>query len=112
TSVDPNQSVRIMLGEIEGLKSRQLDPEDVAGVPGFFLTTYYTDQETNSSQAAELARYELVGGGWRNSIKFLDGIRGVKAADVQAAANKYMKNVRFVVVGDAASIDRGVFVGQ
>ncbi|MBP6005004.1 MAG: insulinase family protein [Pyrinomonadaceae bacterium] len=112
TSVDPNQSVRIMLGEIEGLKSRQLDPEDVAGVPGFFLTTYYIDQETNSSQAAELARYELVGGGWRNSIKFLDGIRGVKAADVQAAANKYMKNVRFVVVGDAASIDRGVFVGQ
>ena len=112
TAVDANQSVSLMLAEIENLRSRPVDDDEVSGVPGFFLTTYYIDQETNSSQAAELARYELNGGGWRNSLKFLDGVRGVNAAQIQAVANKYMKNLRFVVIGDPNAIDRKVFLGN
>jgi len=112
TSVDANESVRVMLGEIQLLKTQPVDQDEVAGVPGFFLTTYYIDQETNASQAGELARYEIAGGGWRNSLKFLDGIRGVKASEIQAVANKYMKNIRFVVLGDAAVLDRSVFLGS
>ena len=112
TAVDANQSVRLMLAEIERLKTEKVTEEDVTGVPGYFLTTYYVDQETNASQAAELARYELIGGGWRNASKFLDGIRGVKGDQIKAVANKYMRNLRFVVVGDPKAIDRQLFTGN
>lgn len=110
TAVDANQSVNIMLKEIDKLKTVPVDERDISGVAGQFLTTYFLGMETNAAQAAALARYELIGGGWRNSEKFLEGIRSVKAADVQAVATKYMKNIRFVVIGDQNSIDRATFI--
>jgi zinc protease len=110
TAVDANQAVSVMLKEVEEMKSATQDEDNFTGVPGFFLTTYYINQETNAAQVAELARYELIGGGWRNSLGFLDKIRTVTPKDVQAAAQKYMKNIRFVVVGDPKAIDQKVFV--
>ena len=77
---------------------------------GYFLTTYYLKQETNAAQAGELAQYELIGGGWRNSLEFLDRLRKVKAADVQNVANKYMRNLRFTVVGNTADVNRSIFM--
>ena len=76
----------------------------------FFLTTYYLKQETNAAQVAELAQYELSGGGWRNSLQFLERIRKVTPAEIQAAAVKYMNNIRFVVVGDPNAINISIFV--
>jgi zinc protease len=110
TAVEANQTVRVMLDQIKALKSGVADQQRIDGMAGQFLTNYYLKQQTNAAQAGDLARYELIGGGWRNSFEFLNRIRAVKAADVQAAANKYMKNVRFTVVGNTSAIDRSVFL--
>jgi predicted Zn-dependent peptidase len=110
TSVDPNQSVNVMLDEIQKLKEGSVDESTLGQMAGFFLTTHYIKQETNAAQAAELAQYELIGGGWRNSLEFLDRIREVKPADVRSASNKYMKNLRFVVVGKPADINKSIFI--
>jgi predicted Zn-dependent peptidase len=110
TSVNPNEAVKVMLDEIQKLKQGDVDQDTIGQMAGYFLTTYYLKQETNAAQAAELAQYEMFGGGWRKSLEFLDKIRAVKAADIQAVANKYMKNVRFVVVGNPADINRSIFL--
>ncbi len=110
TAVEANNAVKIMLGEINQMKHEHLDQDTLDGMAGQFLTNYYLGQETNAAQAGELARYELIGGGWRNSFELLNRIRGVKPADVQAVVNKYMKNIRFVVVGNPQAIDKNVFV--
>lgn len=110
TSVDPTQSVQVMLGEIQKLRQTPVTQETIDEIAGFFLTTYYMKQETNSAQANELAQYELIGGGWRRSLDFIDRIRQVKPVEVQAAAVKYMKNVRFVVIGNPADVNRSVFL--
>jgi zinc protease len=112
TAVDANQAVRVMLAEVDKLRKDAIDEDEFGGVPGYFLTTFYADQETNAAQARELAQYELMGGGWQNSAKFLDGIRGVKPADILAVSVKYMKNIRFVVIGDPKVIDRALFLGN
>lgn len=112
SSVNPNESITIMLAEIQKLRQGATDEETLGTMAGYFLTTYYLKQETNSAQAAELAQYELVGGGWRNSLEFLDRIRKVKPADVQAVANKYMRNLRFSVVGNPADINRSIFLSN
>lgn len=110
SSTNPNEAVRIMLGEMKKLRERPLDAPTLKELSGFFLTTHYIKQETNAAQAGELAQYELLGGGWRNSLVFLDRIRSVTAAEVQAAANKYMRNVRFTVVGNPSDVDKTVFL--
>ena len=110
SSVNPNEAIRVMLGEIQQLRERGVGEDALGQMSGYFLTTYFLKQETNAAQASELAQYELMGGGWRNSLGFLDRMRRVKPADIQAVANKYMKNIRFVVVGNPADIDRSIFL--
>ncbi len=111
TAVDANQAVSVMLDEINSLKTTKVDDQDISGVTGQFLTTYFIAQETNAAQAAELARYELIGGGWRNSFGFLDQVKKVTPADVQRVSQKYMKNLRFIVLGKPEYINRQVFLG-
>lgn len=110
STVRPNEAVPVMLDEIKKIKAGSVDAETIGQMGAYFLTTYYLKQETNAAQAAELAQYELLGGGWKNSLDFLDRMRKVKPAEVQAAANKYMKNIRFVIVGDPKSVDNALFL--
>jgi len=110
TAVDANQAVSVMLDEINNLKTREITEETIDGVAGYFLTLYYIDQQTNGAQAGELAKYELGGGGWRNTFGFLEKVRNVTPAEVQAVARKYMKNIRFVVVGNPAAINKEIFL--
>ena len=112
TAVDANQAVRVMLNEIGRLQREPIGRDDINAVIAQFLTTYYIGQETNAAQAAELAQYEIIGGGWRNSLVFLEKLRAVTPADVQRVAQKYMRNIRFVVLGNPQQIDKTVFTGQ
>jgi len=112
TAVDANQSIRVMLSEIARLQSEPVGADDIQAVVAQYLTTYYLGQETNAAQAGELAQYELIGGGWRNSVNFLEKLTAVTPADIQRVSQKYMRNIRFVVLGNPKSVDTGVFTGQ
>ncbi len=112
TAVDANQAVRVMLDEIKRLQIQPLDQTDITGVVSQYLTTYYLGQETNAAQASNLAEYELIGGGWRNSFETIAKLRAVTPADVQRVSQKYMRNIRFVVLGNPAQIDKNIFTGQ
>jgi zinc protease len=110
SSKQPTEAVSIMLNEIKKLRQSPVENDEIARIADFFATTYYLKQETSAAQAGELAQYEIIGGGWRNSLSFLDKMRAVRPADVQAAATKYMKNIRFVVVGNPSDVDKNVFL--
>jgi zinc protease len=112
TAVDANQSIRLMLNEISRLQTEPVGADDIHAVIAQYLTTYYLGQETNAAQAGELAQYELIGGGWRNSVSFLEKLTAVTPADIQRVSQKYMKNIRFVVLGNPKSVDEGVFTGH
>ena len=112
TAVDANQAVGVMLDEIHRLQSQSIDEDDITGVISQYLTTYYMEQETNAAQAANLAEYELIGGGWRNSFELISRLHAVTPADVQRVAQKYMHNLRFVVLRNHKSVDTKIFIGQ
>jgi predicted Zn-dependent peptidase len=112
TAVDANQAVSVMLNEIKRLQTQPINQQDITGVISQYLTTYYLSQETNAAQVANLAEYELIGGGWRRAFDMLSHLRAVSPADVQRAAQKYMRNIRFVVLGDPARVDKNIFTLQ
>ncbi|HEX6123800.1 MAG TPA: pitrilysin family protein [Pyrinomonadaceae bacterium] len=107
---DANQAVSVMLDQIRLLQNRTLPEGVIDEIASFFLTRHYLAQETSAAQVGELARYELIGGGWRNSFEFLNGVRAVTPDAIRNVANKYMKNIRFAVVGNEAAINRSIFV--
>lgn len=110
TAVDANQVASVMLDEINNLKVRRYNEAVIEQIAGNFLTLYYLEQQTNAAQAVELAKYELIGGGWENAFDFLNRVREVKPGDVQRVAKKYMRNLRFVVIGDPLAINEKIFL--
>lgn len=115
---DPNRAVGAMVEQMDLVKNgristtRALSQEMIDSIASFFLTRHYMEQETSTAQAAELAKYELIGGGWRNSFQFLNGVRAVKPEDIRTVAAKYMKNIRYVYIGDPAVFNRTSFVTE
>jgi predicted Zn-dependent peptidase len=107
---DVNLSVAVMLAEIDGLKNEAVPKEDLDGMAGYFLTTYFLKLETNAAQAADLALYELTGNGWRNSANFLEGIKKVTPDDIQRVSKKYMKNLRFIVIGNPKVVNKNTLL--
>lgn len=112
TAVDANQAVRVMLDEITRLQNEPVSPDELQATTQHFLTKHYISQETNAAQAGDLAQYELLGGGWRNSAVFMERLGSVTPEDVKRVANKYMRNIRFVVIGNPQSVDLRSFGGQ
>jgi zinc protease len=104
-----NEAVSVMLSEISRLQHERAAPTDITSEVSGYLTKYYIGQETNAAQAGELAMYELLGGGWRNSTHYLEHLRAVTPEDVQRVAQKYMRNLRFVVLGDPTKVDKNLF---
>jgi predicted Zn-dependent peptidase len=112
TAVDANQAVGVMLDEVDRLKKEPIDESDITATVAEFLTKYYMSQETNAAQAGELAKYEMLGGGWRNSYAFIDRLKAVTPEQVQQVSQKYMKNMRFVVLGKPEAVNKAIFTRQ
>ena len=112
TAVDANQAVKVMLAEIARLQNEPVSLQELQANAQQFLTKHYLGQETNAAQAGDLAQYELLGGGWRNSAEFLGRLGSVTPEDIKRVANTYMRNLRFVVLGNPQSVDVRVFTGQ
>jgi predicted Zn-dependent peptidase len=110
TTNEPNRAVVVMLDEIAKLKNEPVAKEELPEISSFFLTQYFVKNETNANQVTELAAFELLGKGWRESGTFLDSIRKVTPADIQRVSQKYMKNLRFVFIGDPNKVDKKVFL--
>jgi predicted Zn-dependent peptidase len=98
-----------MLHEVERLKTEPISEERLAENVNVFLTQYWLAQETNMGQAGVLGVFELVGGGWENAAEFVESVHRVTPADIQRVAETYMKDFRFVVLGNPASIDDELF---
>jgi zinc protease len=112
TSVDPNQTVTIMLGEIARLQNVDSRPDEIRAVAQQFLTKSYLQEESSAAQAGVLAQAELIGSGWRSTADVIQRLREVTPADVRRVASTYMRNIQFVVVGDPRAIDPKVFTRQ
>ena len=53
---------------------------------------------------------ELSGVGYKEIDNFIENINKVSAADIQALAKKYMKNLQFVLVGNPEMLDINTYM--
>jgi predicted Zn-dependent peptidase len=109
TAVEPDTTLEVMLHEIERLKTEPITAERLAENVNVFLTLYWLGQETNMGQAATLGTFEMVGEGWENAAEFVRRVQAVTPADIQRVAETYLKDIRFVIIGNPAKIDRSLF---
>jgi zinc protease len=112
TAVEPDTTIKVMLAEVKRLQSEPISAKELRDKINVFLTGYYLQNETNASQAAFLARYELAGLGWHQSEKFVENMKKVTPEQVRQVAQKYINNIQFAVIGDPAKIDQKLFISR
>jgi predicted Zn-dependent peptidase len=89
-----------MLNEVHAMQSEGISEKELRDQLKVMITRDLMGQQTNASQAAELCRYELVGGTWENAEHVVNRMRRVTRDDVQRMCAKYIKNIDFVMLGD------------
>jgi zinc protease len=108
TTVAPQQTLEVMRRELLDLQTGTVDPRALERLILQFITQYFMDNESGAQQADFLARAQLYYGDFRRADSFVDELRAITPADIQRAAVRYMRDIRFVYIGDAARVPRGV----
>lgn len=100
TTVDPAQTLRLMRAQIDELQSELVDPTGLRRLVQQFITDYFLKNETDADQANFLARAALYQGDYHAANGFVDDLRRVHPEDIRRVAREYMRNFRFVYIGD------------
>ncbi len=104
TTTQPDEVLAIMRQQITELQEGFITPEGLERLVQQFIVTYFLDNETNADQANLLARAALYQGDFTKATNFVNDLRAVTPQDINAAARKYMTNVRWAYVGDPTKI--------
>ncbi len=110
TAVNPDTTIKVMINEIERLKNEPISDKELTNKVRQFITYYYMGKETNQAQANALAFYELAGIGYNRVSKFLTYVNKVTPKDIQDVAQKYMKNLQFVLIGNPETLEIASFM--
>jgi zinc protease len=110
TTVDPRATMEVMRAEIRRLAQEPVPRKDLDDKVRTFVTRYYLQNETNQAQAAFLATHEWWGGGWQRASEFVQRLETVTPDDVSRITREYVRNIQYVVIGDAAVARPDLFV--
>jgi predicted Zn-dependent peptidase len=87
-----------MRRELERVGAEGVPPAELARAKAYVLGTLAMDRRTNARHAWYLAYFELVGAGWDFPERHAQALEAVTAADVQAAARRYLTWPTIVVL--------------
>ncbi len=105
SAVEPGAALPVMQEVVKGLASRAVPDQELAGFRSTFLTGYLEGQQTTDGAAGRLVEAQLVGGDYRLLRTLPERIRQTTAKDVQAFAQKYIRDYQVAVVGDPKKVD-------
>src|ERR1043166_2552472 len=108
TTVDPNTTLQVMRAELNRLQTELIEREGLERLVQQFLTEYFLKNETNGDQANFLARAAIYRGDYRIANRFVDELRRVRPEDVRRVARQYMRDYRFVFLGNAEKVPRAL----
>ena len=109
STTKPNETIEVMTSEFKRIRAEGFSDTDLLNKKGEFLTQFYMQQETNSSQAAAIGRYHNVGD-YKRLDRFMDEVNSLTADDLNAVFRKYIRDINWTYLGDTTIVDKEVFL--
>ncbi len=87
-----------LLAELERIRQASVGREELARAKAYLLGNFALDRRTNARQAWYLAFFEVIGAGWDFPERYAQALDAVTAADVDAAARRFLIHPTIVVL--------------
>ncbi|ORU89455.1 MAG: peptidase M16 [Cycloclasticus sp. symbiont of Poecilosclerida sp. M] len=79
-----------IITEITKLKNQLVKPQELDRIKAQVIASSVYQKDSNFYQAMQLGMLETVGIGWEKEAEYLDKVKAVTAAQIQAVAKKYL----------------------
>ncbi|SDK24000.1 Predicted Zn-dependent peptidase [Catalinimonas alkaloidigena] len=109
STTDPAQSLKVMIQEINAVKTNGFSEEELEGKKQMFLTRHYMGQETNADIAMALGTNE-VAGNWRRAETFSDQVNTTTLSHVNDVFRRFTDTVSWVYLGKEGAVDSSDFL--
>lgn len=111
TSVDPKKCIEVMFEELNKLKEELVPASELQGIVMTDTTRRAQRGEGSGAHAMALGVAELLSGGWKRYYEENDDLARVTPEQVRDAARKWLKDVRWGLVGPD-SVDEKLLAGE
>ena len=109
STTNPEESMKVMVEEINKIKSEGFDEEELTDVKEVFLTSYYMTLETTSSQADVIGMSEIMGD-WSQLDNFTDNVNSTTLKDINKVFDEYSKAIVWTYLGKQDMVKEDNFV--
>ena len=100
TTTDPDTTMKIFNNVIAFMRENSVNRSALQRYYRGFITSYYSENESNTGQADFLARHELLHGDWRLAGQFMENLKKLQGYQISHAAREYMRNIQYVYIGN------------
>ena len=98
--------VKVIYDDVDFFQNNSIRESAIrSGVAGW-ATRNYLKAETTASQAIQLGQAKLATGDWHDAFFSYDKLARVTPDELKHAAQKYLRNFNWVVVGDTTNVSR------
>ncbi len=98
STIDPKQSIKVMVDEIDKLRTEGFTAKELEDIQQSFLTNHYMGLETMAAQTGNLGLAELKGN-WKIAEEFATIINDVSLDDINKAIKKYSEVISWTYLG-------------
>lgn len=98
STIDPEQSMQVMVDEINKIKKEGFTEEELVDTRESFLTQYYLTLETTANQANALGVGEIAGG-WEMLDNFTNDVNNTTLKEVNKVFDQYSKAIVWTYLG-------------
>lgn len=109
STTDPKQSIKVMVDEIDKLRTEGYSEKELVDIKQTFLTSHYLQLETMASQAGNLGLAELKGN-WKMAEEFANIVNDISLTDINQAFAKYTDAISWTYLGKKDMIDEADFL--
>ncbi len=109
TTTDPNKYIAVARNLIDSIKKKGFSEDELKNMKTTYATRIYSQQETNSAQAAALASNEVLHNNWHRANNLKEDMKKITVADLNRVFNNYVTNITWVYQGNPKQLDQKLY---
>lgn len=101
-----DSAINLVYQDVDFFQNYLIKQSLISGNTDMLATSIFMEQETAQSQAEAIGEAFVMTGDWRNAFLSPEKLSSVTSKELNAAAQRYLKNFNWLVLGDSVKVSK------